>query len=291
MEEKKVWYKTWWGVLLIILFWFVLIPVVIFQSKINNKKKNIFLIIYGIFFIIFIFNITSTPDEKSNLKKDNSETINTNQIKSDNNVKTENKNSDTQETEKKFEPRIIKNKEIGEYIFQIIVPETATHDEIYRALINGYEKRGKDFLEDNVIVVAYSDERFFNKRLLGTHGQYKIRRNTNIFLAIKILPKTENITEEDKLQYLEYLQLVEALQDTGDDLKKSKLEAGKLMKARHPENYSDIIKRAEKYFYGIEKEKIEEEKLKDQINNPDPNSDYQKFKKEQEKKEKSGGNK
>ena len=295
MEEKKVWYKTWWGVLLIILFWFVLIPVVIFQSKINNKKKNIFLIIYGIFFIIFIiifiFNITSTPDEKSNLKKGNSETINTNQIKSDNNVKTENKNSDTQETEKKFEPRIIKNKETGEYIFQIIVPETATHDEIYRALINGYEKRGKDFLEDNVIVVAYSDERFFNKRLLGTHGQYKIRRNTNTFPAIKILPKTENITEEDKLQYLEYLQLVEALQDTGDDLKKSKLEAGKLMKARHPENYSDIIKRAEKYFYGIEKEKTEEEKLKDQINNPDPNSDYQKFKKEQEKKEKSGGNK
>ena len=291
MEEKKVWYKTWWGVLLIILFWFVLIPVVIFQSKINNKKKNIFLIIYGIFFIIFIFNITSTPDEKSNLKKDNSETIDTNQIKSDSNVKTENKNSDTQETEKKFEPRIIKNKETGEYIFQIIVPETATHDEIYRALINGYEKRGKDFLEDNVIVVAYSDERFFNKRLLGTHGQYKIRRNTNTFPSIKILPKTENITEEDKLQYLEYLQMIEALQDTGDDLKKAKQEAEKLMKARHPENYSDIIKRAEKYFYGIEKEKTEEEKLKDQINNPDPNSDYQKFKKEQEKKEKSGGNK
>lgn len=291
MEEKKVWYKTWWGGWLIILFWFVLIPVVIFQSKINNKKKNIFLIIYGIFFIIFIFNITSTLDEKSNLKKDNSETINTNQIKSDSNVKTENKNSDTQETEKKFEPRIIKNKETGEYIFQIIVPETATHDEIYRALINGYEKRGKDFLEDNVIVVAYSDERFFNKRLLGTHGQYKIRRNTNTFPAIKILPKTENITEEDKLQYLEYLQIVEALQDTGDNLQKSKQEAEKLMKARHPENYSDIIKKAEKYLYGIENEKTEEEKLKDQINNPDPNSDYQKFKKEQEKKEKSGGNK
>jgi len=291
VEEKKVWYKTWWGGWLIILFWFVLIPVVIFQSKINNKKKNIFLIIYGIFFIIFIFNITSTLDEKSNLKKDNSETINTNQIKSDSNVKTENKNSDTQETEKKFEPRIIKNKETGEYIFQIIVPETATHDEIYRALINGYEKRGKDFLEDNVIVVAYSDERFFNKRLLGTHGQYKIRRNTNTFPAIKILPKTENITEEDKLQYLEYLQIVEALQDTGDNLQKSKQEAEKLMKARHPENYSDIIKKAEKYLYGIENEKTEEEKLKDQINNPDPNSDYQKFKKEQEKKEKSGGNK
>lgn len=291
MEEKKVWYKTWWGVLLIILFWFVLIPVVIFQSKINNKKKNIFLIIYGIFFIIFIFNITSTPDEKSNLKKDNSETINTNQIKSDSNVKTENKNSDTPKTEKKFEPMIIKNQETGEYIFQIIVPETATHDEIYRALINGYEKRGKDFLEDNVIVVAYSDERLFNKRLLGTHGQYKIRRNTNTFPAIKILPKTENITEEDKLQYLEYLQIVEALQDTGDNLQKSKQEAEKLMKARHPENYSDIIKKAEKYLYGIENEKTEEEKLKDQINNPDPNSDYQKFKKEQEKKEKSGGNK
>lgn len=291
MEEKKVWYKTWWGVLLIILFWFVLIPVVIFQSKINNKKKNIFLIIYGIFFIIFIFNITSTPDEKSNLKKDNSETINTNQIKSDSNAKTENKNSNTPETEKKFEPMIIKNQETGEYIFQIIVPETATHDEIYRALINGYEKRGKDFLEDNVIVVAYSDERFFNKRLLGTHGQYKIRRNTNTFPAIKILPKTENITEEDKLQYLEYLQIVEALQDTGDNLQRSKQEAEKLMKARHPENYSDIIKKAEKYLYGIENEKTEEEKLKDQINNPDPNSDYQKFKKEQEKKEKSGGNK
>ena len=158
MEEKKVWYKTWWGVLLIILFWFVLIPVVIFQSKINNKKKNIFLIIYGIFFIIFIFNITSTPDEKSNLKKDNSKTINTNQIKSDSNVKTENKNSDTPETEKKFEPRIIKNKETGEFIIQVYVPETATHDEIYKIIMDIQQAKRKDFLNDNIVIVEYSDE-------------------------------------------------------------------------------------------------------------------------------------
>lgn len=289
MEEKKVWYKTWWGVLLIILFWFVLIPVVIFQSKINNKKKSIFLIIYGIFFIIFIFNITSTSDEKSNLKKDNSETINTNQIKSDNNVKTENKNSDTQETEKKFEPRIIKNKETGEFIIQVYVPETATHDEIYKIIMDIQQAKRKDFLNDNIVIVAYSDEDYINKRLLGTHAQWKMEHGVTKYM--KIYPKTEKLSPEDKKDFLEYLQLVEALQDTGDDLKKSKLEAGKLMKARHPENYSDIIKRAEKYFYGIEKEKTEEEKLKDQINNPDPNSDYQKFKKEQEKKEKSGGNK
>nr|DAU73215.1 MAG TPA: hypothetical protein [Caudoviricetes sp.] len=275
--------------LLIILFWFVLIPVVIFQSKINNKKKNIFLIIYGIFFIIFIFNITSTPDEKSNLKKNNSETINTNQIKSDNNVKTENKNSDTQETEKKFEPRIIKNKETGEFIIQVYVPETATHDEIYKIIMDIQQAKRKDFLNDNIVIVAYSDEDYINKRLLGTHAQWEMEHGVTKYM--KIYPKTEKLTPEDKKNFLEYLQLVEALQDTGDDLKKSKLEAGKLMKARHPENYSDIIKRAEKYFYGIEKEKTEEEKLKDQINNPDPNSDYQKFKKEQEKKEKSGGNK
>lgn len=287
MNEKKKWYKTWWGVLLIILFWFILIPVVIFQSKINNKKKNIFLIIYGIFFIIFIFNNTSTPNEKSNLKKDNSETVNTNQIKSDSDVKTENKNSDTQGTEKKFEPIIIKNKETGEFIIQVYVPETATHDEIYKIIMDIQQVKRKDFLNDNIVIVAYSDENYINKRLLGTHAQWKMERGVTKYM--KIYPKTEKLSPEDKKDFLEYLQMVESLQDTGDNLKKSKLEAEKLMKARHPENYSNIIKRAEKYFYGIEKEKTEEEKLKDQINNP--NSDYAKFKKEQEKKEKSRRNK
>lgn len=287
MNEKKKWYKTWWGVLLTILFWQVLVPVVIFQSKINNKKKNIFLIIYGIFFIIFIFNITSTPDEKSNFKKNNSETVNTNQIKLDSDVKTENKNSDTQETEKKFEPIIIKNKETGEFIIQVYVPETATHDEIYKIIMDIQQVKRKDFLNDNIVIVAYSDEDYINKRLLGTHAQWKIEHGVTKYM--KIYSKTEKLSPEDKKDFLEYLQMVESLQDTGDNLKKSKLEAEKLMKARHPENYSNIIKRAEKYFYGIEKEKTEEEKLKDQINNP--NSDYAKFKKEQEKKEKSRKNK
>ena len=287
MNEKKKWYKTWWGMLLTILFWQVLVPVVIFQSKINNKKKNIFLIIYGIFFIIFIFNITSTPDEKSNFKKNNSETVNTNQIKLDSDVKTENKNSDTQETEKKFEPIIIKNKETGEFIIQVYVPETATHDEIYKIIMDIQQVKRKDFLNDNIVIVAYSDEDYINKRLLGTHAQWKIEHGVTKYM--KIYSKTEKLSPEDKKDFLEYLQMVESLQDTGDNLKKSKLEAEKLMKARHPENYSNIIKRAEKYFYGIEKEKTEEEKLKDQINNP--NSDYAKFKKEQEKKEKSRKNK
>ena len=267
--------------------WQVLVPVVIFQSKINNKKKNIFLIIYGIFFIIFIFNITSTPDEKSNFKKNNSETVNTNQIKLDSDVKTENKNSDTQETEKKFEPIIIKNKETGEFIIQVYVPETATHDEIYKIIMDIQQVKRKDFLNDNIVIVAYSDEDYINKRLLGTHAQWKIEHGVTKYM--KIYSKTEKLSPEDKKDFLEYLQMVESLQDTGDNLKKSKLEAEKLMKARHPENYSNIIKRAEKYFYGIEKEKTEEEKLKDQINNP--NSDYAKFKKEQEKKEKSRKNK
>ena len=282
MNEKKKWYKTWWGVLLTILFWQVLVPVVIFQSKINNKKKNIFLIIYGIFFIIFIFNITSTPDEKSNFKKDNSETVNTNQIKSDSDVKTENKNSDTQGTEKKFEPIIIKNKETGEFIIQVYVPETATHDEIYKIIMDIQQVKRKDFLNDNIVIVAYSDEDYINKRLLGTHAQWKMEHGVTKYM--KIYPKTEKLSPEDKKDFLEYLQMVESSQDTGNNLKKSKLEAEKLMKARHPENYSNIIKRAKKYFYGIEKEKTEEEKLKDQINNP--NSDYAKFKKEREKKEK-----
>lgn len=279
-KEKKSWFKNWWGILLIILFWEFLIPVVIFQSKLSKTKKNIFLSIYGFFLIMFLITILSDSKETE-----------TNKIpeKKIETKKEENKTSEIQKIDKNFDPVIIKNQETGEFIIQVYVPEIATHDEIYKIIMDIQQAKRKDFLNDNIVIVAYSDEDYINKRLLGTHAQWKMEHGVTKYM--KIYPKTEKMSPEDKKNFLEYLQMVEALQDTGEDLKKSKQEAEKLMKARHPENYSDIIKRAEKYFYGIEKEKTEEEKLKDQINNPDPNSDYQKFKKEQEKKEKSGGNK
>ena len=142
-------------------------------------------------------------------------------------------------------------------------------------------KKRKDFLNDNIVIVAYSDEDFINKRLMGTHAQWKMEKGATKYM--KILPRTEQLTPENKKDFLEYLQIIEALQDSGDDLKKAKKEAEPLMKAKHPENYKDIIQKAEKYLYGIENEKTEEEKLMESAENPDPNSSYQKFKKEKEK--------
>ena len=169
-----------------------------------------------------------------------------------------------------FEPRIIKNQETGEYIIQVYVPETATHDEIYKTIMDIQLKKRKNFLNDNIIIVAYSDEDFINKRLIGTHAQWKMEKGATKYM--KILQRTEQLTPENKKDFLEYLQIIEALQDSGDDLKKAKKKAKKeaepLMKAKHPENYKDIIQKAEKYLYGIENEKTEEEKLMESAENP-----------------------
>ena len=165
-----------------------------------------------------------------------------------------------------FEPRIIKNQETGEYIIQVYVPETATHDEIYKTIMDIQLKKRKNFLNDNIIIVAYSDEDFINKRLIGTHAQWKMEKGATKYM--KILQRTEQLTPENKKDFLEYLQIIEALQDSGDDLKKAKKEAEPLMKAKHPENYKDIIQKAEKYLYGIENEKTEEEKLMESAENP-----------------------
>lgn len=48
------------------------------------------------------------------------------------------------------------------------------------------------------------------------------------------------------------------------------------------------IKKEENYLWGIEKEKTEKEKFEEQMKNPDPNSEYQKFKKQKEEEEKNG---
>ena len=127
-------------------------------------------------------------------------------------------------------------------------------------------KKRKNFLNDNIIIVAYSDEDFINKRLIGTHAQWKMEKGATKYM--KILQRTEQLTPENKKDFLEYLQIIEALQDSGDELKKAKKEAEPLMKAKHPENYKDIIQKAEKYLYGIENEKTEEEKLMESAENP-----------------------
>ena len=174
--------------------------------------------------------------------------------------KTEKTNDETpkkQEIPKDFEPKIIKNQETGEYIIQVYVPETATHDEIYKTIMDIQLKKRKDFLNDNILIVAYSDEDFISKHLMGTHARWKIEKGVTKYM--KIFPKAEQLTSENKKDFLEYLKIIEALLSTGDDLKKAKKDAEPLIKARHPKNYKNIIQKAEKYLYGTENEKTEKE--------------------------------
>ena len=277
-NEKKIWYKQWWGIILIILFWIFLVPIVLYQSKISKKKKIIFSIIYIIFMVFTIPAALSDDTAK----------VDTETQKKDKKANNEQK----QETEKKQEnPKeeieVTKNNKTGEYILQILVPENASHDEIYKAIMSSQlEKRRKDFLNDDIIVAVYSDKNFMYKGLLGTHAQWKVKKGVEEYM--KISPKTEKISDEERKLYLEYLEIVNSLLDTGDELKKAKQEAEALMKARYPENYKEIIKKAENYLWGIEKEKTEKEKFEEQMKNPDPNSEYQKFKKQKEEEEKNG---
>ena len=175
--------------------------------------------------------------------------------------KIEETNKKIQKKSKNFEPRIIKDEKTGEYIIQVYVPETATHDEIYNTIMDIQLKKRKDFLKDNIIIVAYSDEDFINKHLMGTHAQWKMEKGATKYM--KILPRTEQLSPKNKKNYLEYLQLVNSFLDYGDNLEKSKQEAEPIMRTRHPKDYKEIIKEANKYLYGIENEKTEEEKLMD----------------------------
>lgn len=154
--------------------------------------------------------------------------------------------------------RVTKNKKTGEYILQVLVPENADHDEIYRVLMDTSTENRKEFIKDKIMIVAYSDEEFMYKDLFGTHGQYKITNGVAEFM--KISPK-KNITEEDKKYILEYLNLYRAIKDTGLDEKETRKETYEMLQSRYPEIYKKIIEKAEDYLYAIDKEKTEEEKL------------------------------
>lgn len=155
---------------------------------------------------------------------------------------------------------IIKNDK-GEFLVQVLVPETATHDEIYRILMDIQLEKRKDFLEDTVIYVAYSTNKFFNKGLEGTHGQFKLTNGFEDYM--KILPKLETLSSEDLKIYIKYLDLVNALVTAGDNLKTAKNEAKKIILAQNKKIKKETLNKADKYLWGIITEKTEKEKIEE----------------------------
>ena len=165
-----------------------------------------------------------------------------------------------QEQEQEQEYTVTKNSDTGEFIIQIIVPETATYDEIYEALQDVQLRTRKEYSEDNIMIVAYSDARFTYKGLLGTHGQYKLSKGIEDYM--KISPKTKDLTETDKKAYSDYLSVLTSNLSADSDLEASKKETYSFIKARYSEQ---VAKDAEKYLFGIEKEKTEKEKMMESI--------------------------
>ena len=165
-----------------------------------------------------------------------------------------------QEQEQEQEYTVTKNSDTGEFIIQIIVPETATYDEIYEALQDVQLRTRKEYSEDNIMIVAYSDARFTYKGLLGTHGQYKLSKGIEDYM--KISPKTKDLTETDKTAYSDYLSVLTSNLSADSDLEANKKDAYSFIKAKYNEQ---VAKDAEKYLFGIEKEKTEKEKMMESI--------------------------
>ena len=165
-----------------------------------------------------------------------------------------------QEQEQEQEYTVTKNSDTGEFIIQIIVPETATYDEIYEALQDVQLRTRKEYSEDNIMIVAYSDARFTYKGLLGTHGQYKLSKGIEDYM--KISPKTKDLTETDKKAYSDYLSVLTSNLSADSDLEANKKDAYSFIKAKYNEQ---VAKDAEKYLFGIEKEKTEKEKMMESI--------------------------
>ena len=163
-----------------------------------------------------------------------------------------------QEQEQEQEYTVTKNSDTGEFIIQIIVPETATYDEIYEALQDVQLRTRKEYSEDNIMIVAYSDARFTYKGLFGTHGQYKLSKGIEEYT--KLSPKEKAISEEDKKAYLDYLSVFSSNLSTDSNIDTAKKEAASFIKAKYNEQ---IAVDADEYLFGIEKEKTEKEKMMD----------------------------
>lgn len=146
------------------------------------------------------------------------------------------------------EVRVTKNKENGDFVLQIIVPENATEEEISRILMDTAVANKKRFQGDNIMVVAYSDEHYMYKSLLGTHGQMRLINGGTDF--IKISPK-ENINAEDKKDFKEYFDLYQGFKDFGDDDETARKETQTMLCGRNKERCKEIIKKSEKYFFDI----------------------------------------
>ena len=148
------------------------------------------------------------------------------------------------------EVRVTKNKENGDFVLQIIVPENATEEEISRILMDTAVANKKRFQGDNIMVVAYSDEHYMYKSLLGTHGQMRLINGGTDF--IKISPK-ENINAEDEKDFKEYFDLYQGFKDFGDDNETARKEAQTMLCGRNKERCKEVVKKSEKYFFDINK--------------------------------------
>ena len=76
----------------------------------------------------------------------------------------------------------------------------------------------------------------------------------------KLSPKEKAISEEDKKAYLDYLSVFSSNLSTDSNIDTAKKEAASFIKAKYNEQ---IAVDADKYLFGIEKEKTEKEKMMD----------------------------
>ena len=161
--------------------------------------------------------------------------------------KKENEVSD-KSVESNNEVRVTKNKENGDFVLQILVPENATKEEISKMLMDTAVANKKRFQGDNIMVVAYGDKYYMYKSLLGTHGQIRLINGSTDF--IKISPKT-NINEADKKDFKEYFDVYQAFKDFGDNDETSKKETQTMLRSKNKDRYKEIVKKSEKYFFDI----------------------------------------
>lgn len=247
MENKK-WFKTWWGILLAILFWVIAIPVIIFQSGLSKRNKILSFIGFIVFFWVVLVSISSNNQA---LEKNETDVTKAEVKKQTEPSKKKEENKVTNEDVKQNnEVRVTKNKENGDFVLQIIVPENATEEEISKILMDTAVANKKRFQGDNTMVVAYSDEHYMYKSLLGTHGQMRLINGGTDF--IKISPK-ENINAEDKKDFKEYFDLYQGFKDFGDNNEIARKETQEMLCARNKERCKEIVKKSEKYFFDINK--------------------------------------
>ena len=244
---KKERYNTWWLIFLIFIFWPILIPYLIWAK--TGWKLITKIITSAVLLLIVLFGILGENEGDNN--KTTTEPKAAEQPK---------KEVEQPKQEPKQDYTVTKDNSKGMFIIQVIVPETATETEIYRALQDTQMKVRKEFMEDNIMIVAYSDARFTYKGLLGTHGQYKLSKGIEDYM--KISPKTKDLTETDKKAYSDYLSVLTSNLSADSDLEANKKDAYSFIKAKYNEQ---VAKDAEKYLFGIEKEKTEKEKMMESI--------------------------